>query len=150
MKHEVDTWVQAVPSSRCDRTEAHNDAPIPTSTLPPANSPTSHSARTSDPFSQIQPSTAATEAVRDKGTCPEITMIGKSEGTANPSRHQPCTPITFPRPSNDSTRTLDRHAREGCPSPYLTRRCPVCFGTSAAEVDNSRYVIFLIWALAYQ
>src|SRR5258706_6337427 len=118
-------WVKAVPPSRCNRTAAQKAAPIPTSTFPPANSPTSHSARTSDPFSQIQPSTATTEAVRDKGTCLEITMIRKSEGMANPSRHQPCTPITFPHPSNDSTCTLDHHAHEDCPSPYLTRRCPV-------------------------
>jgi len=151
MKHEVDTWVQAIPSSRRDQTEARNDAPIPTSTIPPANSPpTSHSVRTGDPLSVIQSSTAATEAVPDEETCLEVIMIGKAEGAANPSWHQPCTPIAFPCPSNDSTRALDRRAREDTPSPYLTRRCPVCFGTSAAKLDHLRYVIIQIRALAYQ
>ena len=145
MKHEVDTWVQAIPSSRRDQTEARNDAPTPPSTISPTNSPpTSHSARAGDPLSVIQPSTAVTEAVRNEET------NGKAEGTENPSRHQPCTPIAFPRPSNDSTHALDRRARKDTPSPYLTRRCPVCFGTSAAELDHLRYVIIQIRALAYQ
>ena len=151
MKHEVDTWVQAIPSSRRNQTEARNDAPIPSSTIPPANSPpTSHSAITGDPLSVIQPSAATTEAVRDEETSPEIIMTGKAEATENPSRHLPCTPIAFPRPSNDSTRALDRRAREDTPSPYLTRRCPVCFGTSATKLDHLRYVIIQIRALAYQ
>lgn len=140
MKHEVDTWVQAIPSSRRDRTETRNDAPIPASTIPLANSPPiPHSARSGDPLSVVQPSTAATEVVRDEETRPEIIMIGKAEGIENPSWHQPCTPISFPRPSNDSTRALDRRAREDTPSPYLRRRCPVCFDTSAAKLDHLRY-----------
>ena len=150
MKHEVDSWVQAFSSRRHERSKPCNEAHIPTTTIPPTDStPTSHPVRTSDPISPIQPSTSAAEVVRDEDTCAKIITTGKVEGTAKPSCHSACTPIAFPLPSNDSTRACDRHPREGCPSPYLTRRCPVCFRTSTAKLNNSRYVIIIIWALAY-
>lgn len=151
MKHEVDTWVQAISSSRRDRTKPRDEAPIPTNTIPLVDSPpTSRSASTDDTPSLIQSSTTATEAVRDEETRPKIIMIGNAEGTADPSWYQKCTPKAFPLPSDDSTRALDRCASDGRPSPYLIRRCPVCFGTSAAKLEHSRYVIGLLRDLAYQ
>ena len=147
MHHEVDSWVQAISSGHRNRTKPRDDVSI---TIPPANSPhTSHSAGTHDPFSLIQPSTAATEVVCNEEIRPEIMMIRKAEGTVSPSRHQTCTPKAFPLPSSDSTRALDRHAREGHPSPYLTRRCPVCFSASGAKLDHSRYVIIMLQSLAH-
>ena len=105
MNHEVNSWVQAIPSIRCDQTKPHIEVSIQSNAIPPADSPrTSHSA---------------------------VTLKA------------------FPLPSNDSTRTHDRHAIEGCPSPYLTRRCPVCFSASGAKLDHSRYVIVMTHALAY-
>ena len=147
MNHEVNSWAQAISSGHCDQTKPRDDI---SNTISPVDSPrTSHSASTHDPFSLIQPKTAAAEVICDKEIHPEIVMIGKAEGTANPGWHQTCTPKSFPLPSSHSTRTLDRHAREGRPSPYLTRRCPVCFSASGAKLDHSRYVIVMIQALAY-
>lgn len=68
---------------------------------------------------------------------------------ASPSQHQACTPKAFPLPSRDSTCALDCHAHKGHPSPYLTRCCPVCFCTSGAKLDHSRYVIIMHLLLAY-
>src|SRR5258706_10694439 len=151
MKHKVNSWVQAFSSSHHEQSKPCNKAHIPTNTIPPTDStPTSHPARTSNPISLIQPSTGATEVVRDEDTRARIITTRKVEGTANPSCHPTCTPMAFPLPSNDSTCALDHHPRKGCPSPDLPRRCPVCFGTSAAKLDDSRYVIITIWALAYQ
>ena len=151
MKYEVDTWVQAISSSRRDCTKPRDEVHLSTNTIPPADSPpTSRSASTGDPHPLVQSSTTAAEPVRDEETRRTIIMIGNAEGTASLSRHQPCAPKAFPLPSDDSTRTLDRCAREGRPSPYLIRRCPVCFGTSAAKLDHSRYVMIIFRALAYQ
>ena len=150
MKHEVDTWVQAISSSRHDRTKPRDEAPIPTNTTPVDSPPTSRSASTGDPHSLTKSSTPATEKVWDEDTRAKIVMNGKAEGTANPSWRQTCAPKTFPLPSDDSTRTLDRCAREDRPSPYLIRRCPVCFGTSATKLGHSRYGIVNFRALAYQ
>ena len=145
MKHEVETWVQAIFSSRRDRTKPRDEISMPTHTIPPANSPpTPNAASTHDPSSLMQPSTAATGVVRDEETHPKIITIGKAEGTAKVSWQQIRIPTAFPLPSNDSTRTFDCQAREGQPSPYLTRRCPVCFSASAARFDHSRYVIIII------
>src|SRR5258706_3074003 len=149
MKHEVESWVQALPSNHRDRAKPRDNAFMQTNTVPPADStPTHHPAGTHDPFPPIQPSTTATEVVSNEETCSEITMIGKA--TANPSWHQPCPPKAFPLPSSDITRAHDRHAHEGRPSPYLIRRCPVCFSASGAKLDHSRYVTVIILALAYQ
>jgi hypothetical protein len=147
MNHEVDSWVQAISSSHRDQTKSHDEV---SNTISPADLPrTSHSASTHNPLSLIQPSTAATaatEVLDDKGIHPEI---GTAEGTADRIWRETCTPRAFPLPLSDSTRALDRRAREECPSPYLTRRCPVCFSTSSAQLDHSRYVIIMIQALHY-
>lgn len=144
MNHEVDSWVHAISSDHRNRTKPHDEVSMSTNPISPADSPpTSHSA--SIP-SLIQPTTATTEIVRDEETRSKTTMIGRAEGTANTSRHH--TP--FPLPSSDSMRTFDRHARNGRPSPYLTRRCPACFSAPGAKLDHSRYVIKTPLALAYQ
>ena len=141
MNHEVDSWIQAISSSHHDQTRPCDGISNPIS---PANSPcAAHSVNTHDPISPVQPSTAAAEVVFDKEIRPETTPIGKAEGTANPSGHETCTPKAFPLPSSDSTHTLDRHPREGRPSPYLTRRCPVCFSASGAKLDHSTYVMIV-------
>lgn len=141
----MESWIQAVASSRQDRTKPGGEGSVPTHTIPLANSPpTPDSSSTHDASSLIEPGAAATGVVRDEETHPKIIPIAKAEGTANASWHQIHAPKAFPLPSNDSTRTLDRHTREGQPSPYLTRRCPVCFRTSAAKLDQSRYVIIII------
>ena len=146
MKHEVDSWVQALPASHRDRPEPPS---MPTNTVPPADSPsTPHSAGTHAPVPPIQPSTAATEVVCNEVPHPEATTIGQA--TANPSWHQPRPPKAFPLPSTDGARTLDRRAPEGRPSPYLIRRCPVCFSASGGKLVHSRYVTVRILAVAYQ
>ena len=139
MKHEVDFWVHSISSRHRNRTKPHDEVSMSTNPVPPADSPpTSYSARIS---SLIQPTTTATEIVRDEGTRSKTMMIGKAEGTANTNWHY--TP--FPLPSDDSTRTFDRHARDGRPSPYLTRRCPACFSAPGAKLSHSRYVIQTLW-----
>ena len=146
MNHEVDSWVQALPSSHRDRTEPLS---MPINTVPPADPPpTPHSAGTHAPFPPIQPSTAVTEVVCNEEPHPETTVIGQA--TANLSWHRPCPPKAFPLPSSDGTRALDRRAHEGRPSPYMIRRCPVCFSASGAKLDHSRYVTVRILAVAYQ
>jgi len=146
MNHEVDSWIQAISSGHRDQPKPCDDV---SNTISLADSPhTSHPASTHNPFSLIQPSTAAAEVICDTEIRPEIITIEKAKDTANPS-WKTCTPTAFPLPSSDSIRTLDRHARDGCPSPYLTRRCPVCFSGSGAKLDHSRYVIIMIQVLAY-
>ena len=146
MKHEVDSWVQSMSSGHRNRTKPHDEVSMSTNPIPPADSPPTSQSASTYPPSLIQPTTAATEVARDEETRSKTTMIGKGEGTANTSwNHTP-----FPLPSSDSTHTFDHHARNGRPSPYLTRRCPVCFSTSGAKLDRSRYVIKTLLALDYQ
>lgn len=142
MKHEVNSWVQAIPSGHCNQTNPRDDVSLPANASPLANSPpTSHQADTHDPLLQPQPSTVAASEVCDEEIQPKIVTISEVEDTEDPNRHRTCTPKAFPLPLSDSVHTLDRHAREDRPSPYLTRRCPVCFSATGAELDLSRYVI---------
>lgn len=133
MKHEVNSWVQAIPSSH------HDDVPMPTNISPLAGPlPTSHSASTQNSISRPQPSTLPASEVQNEEACP---TIGEVEDTEDPRWYRTCPSKAFPLPSSDSVHTLDRHAREDRPSPYLTRRCPVCFSASGAKLDHSRYAI---------
>ena len=144
MKHEVNSWVQATSSSHRDQTNPSDDVSTPQHISPFA---TSHSASTHIIFSRPQPSIVAASEVRAEGAC---LTIGEAEDTEDPRWHRTYTPKAFPLPSDDSVHTLDRYAREDRPSPYLTRRCPVCFSASGAKLDLSRYVIKIIRAPAYK
>jgi len=140
MKHEVDSWVQATsPSHREEESMPANLSPFTDS--PP------QSASTHAPLSRLQPIAVTAPEVRDEEAC---LTIGGAEDLEDPRWCRTRTPKVFPLPSGDSVHTLDRDACEDRPSPYLTRRCPVCFSASGAKSELSRYVLKIVRASAYK
>jgi hypothetical protein len=136
MKHEVNSWAQATSSSHRDRTNLRNEVSIPVSLSPLTNLPP-HSDNTHILFTQPQPITVAAPVVRGEEAC---LMIGGAEDMEDPCWCRTRTTNAFPLPSGDSVHTLDRDACEDRLSPYLTRRCPVCFSASGAKLKLLRYV----------